>query len=147
MLDIYFSRPISCGQVSVSQGSCSPARSCFLFTCQFTEVSQSSVEFTNSVHSDCQRRPDHAHRVSSTCRAPCLPRHHPPLSPIPLPSAPLEINSPRTMITPRGLEDFKRQFQQEGVNRYELRHLYTVQTVIEQWIVSSDQRSSRTTEW
>ena len=62
---------------------------------------------------------------------------HPSLQ-SPLPSAPLEFTSPRTMTTSQGLEDFKRQFQQEGVNRYELRHLCTVQTVVEQWIVSSE---------
>ena len=62
---------------------------------------------------------------------------HPSLQ-SPLPSAPLEFTSPRTMITPQGLEDFKRQARQEGVNRYELRHVRTVRTVIEQRIVSSE---------
>ena len=111
----------------------------FLFTCLFTEVSQSSVKFTNSpVHSDCQPRPDHTHKLSSTCHAPCLPRHYPPLPPIPLTLGPPRVYLPKNHYNPSGSRGLQETGSAGGVNRYELRHMRTVQTVIEQRIVSSE---------
>ena len=58
----------------------------------------------------------------------------------PLPSTPISVEfvSPSTMISPSGLEELKRQVGKEGASRFELRHVKTVRTVIEQRIVSSE---------
>ena len=59
-------------------------------------------------------------------------------SPIPSTPTSLEFISPSTMVSPSGLEELKRQVGKEGASRFELRHVRTVRTVIEQRIVSSE---------
>lgn len=56
----------------------------------------------------------------------------------PLPSTPLQFTSPSTLMSPSGLEELKNQVGQEGVTRYELRHIRTIRTVTEHRIVSSE---------